>query len=93
MNSCLKEKILSIRCEGSDEEEVLAIEKAFSDMRSKIRKIINKPIITIKTEDVYLVEKDEIIKNEAFLYFFLKRKRIIVKYILEIKLKVNYLEI
>lgn len=89
----LKKNTIEIYCEGKGESENLAVENAFKDMRIKIVGKIKHPIITILTKEIYLIEKEENSKQEAFMYFFAKRMIKEIKIKLKLIVDITYLEI
>lgn len=91
-NNILEFNKLEIECEGKGETIDRAIENAFSDMRKKLVEIVKFPIITIKTDEVYLVDKKTNSKTEAFLFFFAKRE-ILEEYLkLKVVVTISYLK-
>ncbi|MFL8888769.1 DUF4312 family protein [Helcococcus kunzii] len=92
-NSVLVKNTLEIECSGVGESISYAVENAFKDMRKKLMEKIPYPIITISTEEVYLVNKRINKIEEAFLYFFSKRIREEISITLKVLINISYLKI
>lgn len=92
-NNILEFSKLEIECEGTGETIEKAIESAFSDMRRKLVEKVKFPIITIKTEEVYLIDKKTNSKTEAFLFFFAKRENLEEYLKLKVVVTISYLKI
>ncbi|MGY3776368.1 DUF4312 family protein [Helcococcus sueciensis] len=88
----VKENI-ELECLGTADNINKAVEEAFKDMRKKIMEKIPYPIITISTENVFLVDKKVNKTEEAFLYFFSKRIREEISLKLRVKINISYLKI
>lgn len=69
-----------------------AMENAFKEMRREVGKTFNKPIVSVRTEDVVLIDYFKEQKTEAFLFFFSKRKKVSWNIKLKIKLVIDYIE-
>lgn len=92
-NNVLVHENIEIECNGIGDNVNFAVENAFKDMREKLVKKIPYPIITISTEDVFLIDKKINKREEAFLYFFSKRIREEIFLKLRLKIKISYLKI
>jgi len=92
-NSSLKTEILSFDVKGSGDTQSEAVEETFKNLRETIGEQFQKPVISIRTVDYIIndVEKSE--KEEAYLYIFMKRKRIHYDFNVTIKVEIDFVEI
>lgn len=84
---------LEIICTGQGESVNKSVEDALNNMRSQIVQQISQPIITLTTERIELVERNDDVKKEAFLYFFSKRERKTINLKLRCFISVSYLDL
>lgn len=92
MSSNLKTEYKWIEVSGKGEMKDKAIEEAFKKMRKQVGKDFTEPIVAIRTADVLLTEVKKNEKEEAFLIFFMKRKRITWNITVKIKIEIDYVD-
>ncbi|WP_440896586.1 DUF4312 family protein [Amphibacillus sp. Q70] len=90
MTSILQSKMEWVEVTGNGETTHQAIEQAFKEMRKKIASQFKQPIVSMRTEDVVLIDTTKEERKEAFLFFFMKRKRVSWNIRVKIKLKIDY---
>lgn len=93
MNNILVKEELVIECSGSGEDTHKAVENALGDMRSKLVTKIKHPIITLTTDRIELIERNDDVRHEAFMFFFSKRERRTINLKLKCNITVNYLNL
>lgn len=86
-NNVLSKDKIEVICFGKGENIDKAIEDAFRDMRVKVMEKVKYPIITLLTQEVYLLDKSIESKQEAFLYFFSKRE--VIEHIVNLKMVID----
>lgn len=91
--NCLEVIQHTVECAGNGENVQDAVENAFQQMRISVKSEFEKPIISINTEKIECLEFKSLEKEEAFLHFFLKRKKEIYNVNLRIYLEIKYLNI
>ena len=92
MSNHLKVKDIWVSTSGKGETQTEAIEAAFKEMRKNLGTQITEPVVAIRTNDVKLtnVVKEE--RQEAFLFFFMKRTRETWHVDAEINLEIDYID-
>lgn len=76
---------------GDTKKEV--IENGFKKLQSDVFKRIDHPIIHMIPKAVYLKEEHTEEKEEAFLYFFMKRKKKTYEITMDIEVVIKYIDI
>ena len=92
-NSVLKTTSEIVVCEGVGEDLQGAVEKAFEDMRIQVKQKITDPIISISTDKVECLAKEDQSYEEAFLFIFFKRVRQKVLVKLKVHLTIKHLNL
>lgn len=91
--SYLSQQILEIDCRGNGETQHQAVEESFKDMREKLTKQFQWPIISLQTIDYIVKDIQKTEREEAFLYLFMKRTRIYFEIEVTIKVQIDYVNI
>lgn len=91
--SYLQQKIIEIKCKGSGETQHQAVEASFKAMRDKLTKEFQWPIVSLQTVDYLVNQQKTTERDEAFLYFFMKRKRVNIELDVTIKVQIDYVNI
>ncbi|WP_028273445.1 DUF4312 family protein [Atopococcus tabaci] len=92
MSSHLKTDIQWVEVSGKGETKHQAIEQAFKEMRKKVGAEFSKPVVAIRTDDVVLTQVVKEEREEAFLFFFMKRIRETWNIQAKIKLSIDYVD-
>ncbi|MDR1794798.1 MAG: DUF4312 family protein [Erysipelotrichaceae bacterium] len=88
----LVDKSEVFECTGIGETYKEAVENAFTHMRNQASRQITDPIISLSTDKVECLHYEEKECEEAFLYFFLKRKRVKIELVLKVYLTIKVLK-
>lgn len=91
-NSILRSTTRWVESSGEGENIKHAMESAFKEMRKTIGTTFDKPIISMRTEDVVLINSSKEDRTEAFFFFFSKRQKVIWNIQVKIKLAIDYIE-
>jgi len=82
-----------VQVEGKAETKAKAFAAALAQVQGKVLKSTNNVLLRIEPQDVKVLQADEKIINEKFLFFFLPRERRIYKVSLEITINVTMINI
>lgn len=91
--SNFKTEQCSYNIKGNGETEEKAVEETFKYLRQEIAEKFKKPIIAIRTVDYIVnnINKEE--TEEAYLYVFMKRKRINYDIEVTIEVEIDYVDL
>lgn len=92
MNNALLERrdVFEVKGKGSSKQE--AVEKAFLQLREQVVSRIDVPIVHMIPNQVEVVSFHEVEQTEAFLYFFLKRKKKEVMVTMNVEVLIKYIQ-
>ena len=91
--SYLQQQIINIQCKGSGETQHQAVEASFKAMREQLTKEFQWPIVSLQTVDYIIDEMKSVEREEAFLFFFMKRTRVNIELDVTIKVQVDFINI
>jgi len=91
--SHFKTETLSYNITGGGETETKAVEETFKHLRQEIAEKFEKPIIAIRTVDYIVnnVKREE--TEEAYLYVFMKRKKVQYNIEATIQVEIDYVNL
>jgi uncharacterized protein (TIGR03578 family) len=86
---------LNLNCEviGKGETDAAVLEDAFKQLRLQCNERVMGNIISLNANTVNLINKEQVVKKERFLYLFFPRERISYVLTLNIEVEVKYINL